>query len=85
MKTHNEIIEYLKGAIEDVTLGNIKRDKINDDSFLMDDIGLDSLDYASIMLSGETFASIKIDENNVNWRNVRTVAELAELLYKCQI
>lgn len=85
MKNVNEILEYLKGEIEVITLGNITHDNINDNSSLMDDIGLDSLDYASIMLAGETFVSGKIDENNVNWRNVRTVAELAELLHKCQL
>ena len=84
MKELSEIIEYLNEAVVEATLGNLGKETITGDSLLMEDLGLDSLDYASVMLAGETFVEHKVNENNVNWREVRSVAQLAELLYKCQ-
>ncbi len=84
MKELNEIIEYLKIAIEEATLGNFVKNNISDDSLLMDEIGLDSLDYASIMLAGETFVGRKINENDVVWRDIKSVKQLAELIYRAQ-
>lgn len=83
MKPLNDIIVHLKLVIEDVSLGAIDRNTITGDAVLLD-MGLDSLDFASIMLSGETFVGGKVNENNVDWRNVKTVLQLAEILYKCQ-
>ncbi len=83
MKPLSDIIHHLKLVIEDVSLGKINRNTINGDSVLLD-MGIDSLDFASIMLSGETFIGNKVDENIIDWRNIRTVLQLAELLYKSQ-
>ena len=83
MKPLSDIINHLKLVIEDVSLGKINRNEIAGDSVLLD-LGIDSLDFASIMLAGETFIGGKIDENGIDWRNVRTVLQLSELLYKSQ-
>lgn len=83
MKPLNDIINHLKLVIEDVSLGAIDSKSISGDSVLLD-LGIDSLDFASIMLSGETFVGGKVNENNIDWRNVQTVLQLAEVLYGCQ-
>lgn len=83
MKPLNDIINHLKLVIEDVTLGKVSRDTITRDSVLLD-LGIDSLDFASIMLAGETFVSSKVNENGIDWRNIRTIHQLAQLLYECQ-
>ena len=83
MKPLSDIINHLKFVIEDVTLGKVSRNSINGDSVLLD-LGIDSLDFASIMLAGETFVSSKVNENGIDWRNIRTVSQLAQLLYESQ-
>lgn len=83
MKPLNDIINHLKFVIEDVTLGKISSNSITGDSVLLD-LGIDSLDFASIMLAGETFVSSKVNENGIDWRNIKTVSQLAELIYKSQ-
>jgi acyl carrier protein len=83
MKSLSDIINYLRLVIEDVSLGKINRNEISGDSVILD-LGIDSLDFASIMLAGETFVSSKVNEDGIDWRNVRTVSQLAELLYKSQ-
>ena len=77
----SQIIEFLKSEIEEITLGRYSASKIQDDARILADLGLDSLDYATLMLSGETFMDVKIDEATVDWRKVATLAELANLLY----
>lgn len=83
MKPLNDIINHLKLVIEDVSLGAIDRNTLTGDSVLLD-LGIDSLDFASIMLSGETFVSGKVNENNIEWRNVQTLLQLAQVLFECQ-
>jgi acyl carrier protein len=83
MKQLNDIIDYLKIIIEDVSLGKINRHTIQNDSIILD-LGIDSLDFASIMLSGETFINNKVNENNIDWKNIQTVYQLAHVLYECQ-
>lgn len=84
MKKHDEIVEQLKIAIVEVTLGNVSKDDLKDTTLLMEEAGLDSLDYASVMLSGEEFVGTKLNENNINWRDVKTIGDLAALLEKSQ-
>lgn len=83
MKTINEITNHLKILIEEILLGAVTKDDIESDTALMD-LGIDSLDFASIMLSGEAFVGGKINENIIDWRKVSTVHQLAEVLYNCQ-
>jgi len=45
---------------------------------LLDDLGLDSLDYATVLLSCEQWLGIAIDEDGIDWRTVATVEELAD-------
>lgn len=83
MKQITEIIQFIKETIEEVSLGNLKSGDIQDSDKLLE-LGLDSLDFATVMLSTEGFIGFKVDENNINWRQVATVQQLAELLWTCQ-
>lgn len=83
MKALSDIIAYLKLVIEEVSLGQIDSKSINGDDVLLD-LGIDSLDFASIMLAGETFVGGKVNENNIDWRNIQTVTQLAQVIYECQ-
>ncbi len=83
MKQTTEIIQFIKDAIEEVSLGNLKSGDIQDSDELLK-LGLDSLDFATVMLSTENFIGFKIDEDDVNWRQIATVQQLAELLWTCQ-
>lgn len=83
MKQTAEIIQFIKNTIEEISLGNLKSGDIQDSDKLLE-LGLDSLDFATIMLSTESFVGFKVNENNVNWRQIATVQQLAELLWTCQ-
>lgn len=83
MKQTTEIIQFIKDTIEEVSLGNLKSGDIQDSDKLLE-LGLDSLDFATVMLSTEGFIGNKVDENKVNWRQIATVQQLAELLWTCQ-
>lgn len=78
------IIEKLKLFIEDVSLGNVMSETIIPDNRIIDDLGLDSLDFASVLLACEQFLGIKVQERAVDWRTIQTVRELAQFLYQQQ-
>ena len=76
MKTKSEILEKLKSVIDDVA---IEGAKVTDKSRIIEDLGLDSMDYATVMLSVEGWSGIKINEDGVNWSKIQTVEQLADL------
>lgn len=84
MKSLGSIVKHLKDEIENITFKKISHYDIDDHSKILDDLGLDSLDYAQLMLSGEEFCNVKIDDNKVDWSKVKTVKQLAELLHNQQ-
>lgn len=79
MQDKNKIIDYLKKTIVEVTLGNVKEEDLTEDTKLMEDLSLDSLDYASVMLAGEEFSGKKLNENDIDWRDIKTIGQLASL------
>lgn len=83
MKTIDEIINHLKLQIEEVLLNSIDINLLNGETIILD-LGIDSLDFAYIMISGETFVNGKVRENDIDWRNVRTIYQLSKVLYDCQ-
>ena len=83
MKTRSEIITHLILLIDEVSLGSTKLSLIDGETVILD-LGIDSLDFAYIMISGETFVGGKVNENNIDWRNIRTINNLADVLFKCQ-
>lgn len=79
MKSKKEIITKLTELIEEQSLGRIPASTVASTDRIIEDLGLDSLDFATIMLSCEEWLAIKIDENKVRWSDVRTVDSLADL------
>lgn len=80
----SEIVHKIQETIEEVSLGNIPMQRIESQSRLIADLGLDSLDYATVMLTIERWSGIKIKENSVNWPAVQTVDQLAALFEEHQ-
>lgn len=80
MRTEREILDYLSGVIEQITLGKVRPADVREESILIDEIGLDSLDYASALLQCEQWLGIRIREDGVNWRDLRTAGQLARFL-----
>jgi acyl carrier protein len=84
MKNKSDIIKQICQSIEEVSLGAINAQNIAIDDRLIGDLGLDSLDYATVMLSVERWGSIKIREDAVNWAVIQTVEQLAVLFEQHQ-
>lgn len=84
MKSKNETIEHIKTLIEENSLGEIKASSIKESQSLIEEIGIDSLDFAAIMLGCEKWLQIKVKEDQVDWSKVRTVEQLADVLTKSQ-
>jgi acyl carrier protein len=83
-KTLEEIRVKIAYLIEEVTFGEITPESISQDKSLIKDLGLDSLDYASVMLGCEKWVGIRVNEKAVDWREVQTVEQLAVLMYESQ-
>jgi acyl carrier protein len=76
----NDVARFLKDQIEEISLGSLPAPEISTNAAIIADLGLDSLDYAMLMLSGETKFDVKVNEATVDWRQVVTVYDLAMLL-----
>ena len=84
MKTAADIEAYIVADIEDITLGSVSAAEIRGDSRLIQDLGLDSMDYATVLLGCEKWLGIKIRERGVDWAELQTVNQLSEFLAKQQ-
>jgi acyl carrier protein len=82
MKTKSQIIEIMKLAVEDISLGRLEAKSVLDKSRIIADLGLDSMDYATLMLTTEQQSGIKIREDGVNWAEIETLDQLADLFIK---
>jgi acyl carrier protein len=74
----------MREVIEEITLGKVRASGIREDSELIDELGLDSLDYGSTLLQCEQWLGIKIREDGVNWREIRTAGQLSAFLHAHQ-
>ncbi len=79
MKTEAEIIAHLARSVEECTFGRVQAAAVRPTDRIIADLGLDSLDYATIMLAGEQWAGMKIDEDRVRWGEIDTIQKLAAL------
>lgn len=84
MRSVDDIQGRIAVLVEETTFGRVKAAEVKGDAALLDDLGLDSLDYATTMLSCEEWLGVKVQEAGVDWRQVRTVRQLAELLHGAQ-
>jgi acyl carrier protein len=84
MKQKIEIVLKIQETIEELSLGNVPAKQISPENRLIADLGLDSLDFATVMLTVEKWSGIKIKEDLVNWSAVQTVDQLAALFEEHQ-
>lgn len=80
MKTYEEILAHIRILIQDISLGTINITDIDPDAHILGDLGLDSLDYASMLLECEKWLGIKVREEGVDWGRLSTVADLTAFL-----
>ena len=73
-------IDLLKQKL--ATLESVRKtpEEIADDEEIIAGLGLDSLDYASILIECEGVLGVSVAEDEIDWRIVRTVAQLAAVL-----
>ena len=71
-----EVIEKIKDIIVDIS--DISRDDINEDSAMIDDRDLSSVEILSIVADIENEFSVKISEDEL--LKISTVKEIAELI-----
>lgn len=84
MKQKQEIIHKIQQAIEEISLGVVTANQCEPTKRLIGDCGLDSLDYAAVMLTVEQWSGIKIKEDSVNWSHVQSIDQLAALFEEHQ-
>ncbi len=83
-RTHAEIVEYLKTSIDEISLGRVAAADVGGDDHLIDDLGLDSLDYATVLLGAESWLGVKVSERDVDWSEIGKIGRLAEFLASFQ-
>ena len=59
-----------------------KKKKISEKTKILEDLGLDSLDYVKLLLAVEKALKTKVLEEGVDWSKVVTVSQLAKLFQK---
>ena len=69
----NEILAWLKGIIIEVTHSSDDVEDIEDDDFLIDDLGIDSMGMISLVERLERDFKIKIPETEVTLQNFKSV------------
>lgn len=85
MKQSKEsVLTKISEIIEEVSLGNVMASSIKPEDRLIQDLHLDSLDYASVMLGCERWLGIKVVEANVRWSEIQSVKQLADFIHSQQ-
>lgn len=74
----------MRSEIESISLGEKVAAEIKETDEIIADLELDSLDYATVMLTCETWLGIKVNEAAADWRNIKTVGQLAAFLHAHQ-
>jgi acyl carrier protein len=76
--TTDEVVQEIRQQI--ARRKQVPIDAVGVDQELIGGLGLDSLDYAAVVLGTEAAMGGELDESNVDWVRVRTVKDLAEAL-----
>ena len=84
MWTVEEIEARIAELVAEISLGRLAPEEVRPEHTLLGELGLDSMDYATVMLDCEEWLDGKVDEAKVDWRQVTTVHLLAELLHRSQ-
>ncbi len=83
-KTLEQVVDFMRSEIESISLGAKPAAEVGETDEIMADLGLDSLDYATVMLRCETWLGIKVNEAAADWSSLRTVAQLAAFMHSHQ-
>jgi acyl carrier protein len=67
-----DALEAILGA-----LGDHRPGEHDPDSDILQDVGLDSLDYASVVVTVEDQLGVALREEEIDWSRVRTIRDLA--------
>lgn len=73
MKNFEEISKYIIDQISKATLDEISLSDLDMDRQLIDDIGLDSLDFAQVMLGTEDWLGVAVPEGDIDWTALGTI------------
>ena len=73
-----ELLKKSYCVIEELTDGEISQDLLDKTNVILE-LGLDSLKYAQLMLALEDYTGLSVQENNINWAEIRTIDQLTEL------
>ena len=84
MRSQAELVDVVRAAVEEVTLGERTAGSIAPGDTLLVDLDLDSLDYATVVLVCEEKLGIKVPEDGVEWEKLDTVHALAGFLSEAQ-
>lgn len=85
MKTREEIQKKVAQEIQDITFGQVNiTDSGNSSLGLISDLGLDSLDYAALMVSVEEWLDVKVPEGNVDWNQLASADQFTEFMFSLQ-
>jgi acyl carrier protein len=76
------IIQLLKSTLADLESVTVSASQIKDDDELIAGLGIDSLDYATVLVTCESELGVSVMEDDIDWRAVRTIKDLAEVLAK---
>lgn len=78
--TNDQIMEEIRGQIARRKRRTIE--SVDADAELIRGLGLDSLDYAAVVVGVEAQMGGELDEGAVDWVSVKTVRDLAGALKK---
>lgn len=78
-KTKDELLQYLIGEAAQVLEERGEARRVGAGDRILQDLGMDSLDYATIMLGCEEWSGVKVSERSINWAEVQTLDDLAAL------
>lgn len=84
MKSDLDIVAFIFDEIKRCTLGEINPTPSDLNRELINDLGLDSLDFASVMLATEEWLNVSVPEGDVDWAKIRTAKELATMFVALQ-
>ena len=68
-------------ALEAITaaIGEHRPGEHEPESDILKDVGLDSLDYASVVVTVEDRLGVKLREQEIDWSRLATIRQLAEV------
>jgi acyl carrier protein len=79
-RTRQEIVNRIAEEVQSVTLNRVRANEVLEQHRLLNDLRLDSLGYATVLLRVESWLGVHVVEDYVDWLNIQTVAQMADFL-----